>query len=145
MPLKPLQGLNELKRNLEKIQGWTDEGIVQGLELAGNNVLTHIKTKQEHKAGATLPKQTVKEHPDKMFYTWTSNLINSLFVSKVKFYTNGADIAIVSPGAQAPHNVAVEKGTTRSRAFPFLVPAVVATKQETVNFLVTSLRRSLRG
>jgi len=89
-----LQGLEELQKNLRRVDNWTNPAIKRALEDAAGNTINHIKTKQEHLWGKSLDKKTVKAHPHKHFYVWSQDLINSIHRSKVKVFRNGAEIEI---------------------------------------------------
>jgi len=136
-----LQGLDELKANLRRVDNWTNPAIKRALEDAAGNTINHIKTKQEHLWGKSLDKKTVKAHPHKDFYVWTQKLLNSIHRSKVVVLINGAEIEIIAGGPQVDYAAGVELGGPNRRAFPFLIPGLEDTQGENIRIMANELSR----
>ena len=137
-----LQGLKELKENLQKIDNWTDGAIKTALEKAAGNTINRIKSK-DHIHGKTLSRQTVREHPHKEFYTWTQELLNSIRRSEVKVFLNGAEIEIRAGSNTINYAAKVELGGPNRRAFPFLAPGLEETENENMVIMADELKKVL--
>ena len=135
-----LQGLDELKANLRRVDSWTNPAIKRALEDAAGNTINHIKTKQEHIRGKSLDKKTVKAHPHKGFYVW-SKLLNSIHRSKVVVLINGAEIEIIAGGGVVDYAPLVELGGPNRRAFPFLMPGLEDTQGENVRIMANEISK----
>lgn len=130
------QSLKEFEKNLKKIDNWTNKAIADGLMMGASKVVLHAQAKH------TRPTSRAKriEHLDKRFYTWSGDLVGSIHPGKVQVYRDGALIEIKVPESYA---AAVEYGTPRSRAFPFMKPALDETKNEVLAYLARAVKEAL--
>lgn len=136
---------SDFQRRLKLIKNWSDQAILTGLEASADQVITHIKKTQRHLRGKSLSRAVVREHPHPEFYVWTQRLINSLYPSteirsKARGTVTGAYIEV---GAQEPYASLVERGGAGRRAFPFLGPALGATKGANLQIMAEALRSVL--
>ena len=135
-----LEGLEELKANLQRVDDWTNPAIKRALEKAAGNTINKIKSK-DHIHGKTLSRQTVKEHPHKEFYSWSQELLNSIRRSEVKVKLDGAQIEIHAGDKTIDYAAAVELGGPNRRAFPFLKPGLEETQGENIVIMAEEIKK----
>ena len=137
-----MKGVKELQSNLRKIENWTHNALIGAMEQAANNVVTHAKAEHEFvgpTSGASVP--YIREHTDPRFFTHTAVLVNSINSDRpVQIRPNGL---LKEVYAAAPYAAHVELGTSKSRPFPFLSTALIATGQANVNLFVAATKRVL--
>jgi len=138
-----LEGVEELGRNLSRIKNLTHDALITGLEISANNVVTHAKLR--HTFGKSLDPATVSEHPDKRFYTWTSNLVNSIRAGNVEQYPNGLLIEVTAGAGLGIYPQLVEYGGPGRREFPFMRPAMSGTAKLNLSILGKAVRSVLGG
>jgi len=71
--------------------------------------------------GSQLSTEERKSHPDSRFYTWSSDLVNSIKAEKVQVFVNGLKGEVT---ASEPYATRIELGDAGVRAFPFFGPAL---------------------
>lgn len=130
------QSLKEFEKNLKKIDNWTNKAIADGLMMGASKVVLHAQAKH----GRPSSRAERIAHPDKRFYTWSGDLASSTQQGKVKIYKDGALIEI---NVTETYAAAVEFGTPRSRAFPFMKPALDETKNEVLAYLARAVKEAL--
>ncbi len=131
-----LQSLREFEKNLRKVDDFTDEAIVEGLEIAAQAIANHAKAEHSQR-----PKG-IKDHPSERFYTIRGVTAASIHPGEVKASKGGASVSIISP---EPHSAALEKGTPTAPAYPFMEPALEATQDEVFKILQSAISRALGG
>jgi len=137
-----LEGLEELKANLQRVDDWTKPAIKKALEKAAGNTINKIKSK-DHLWGKTLSRQTVKEHPHKEFYSWSQELLNSIRRSEVSIkIAGGAEIEIRAGDKTIDYAASVELGGPNRRAFPFLKPGLEETQGENIIIMAEEIKRA---
>lgn len=130
------QSLKEFEKNLKKIDNWTNKAIAEGLMEGASKVVLHAQVKH----GRPSSRAERIAHSDKRFYTWSGDLASSIQQGKVRVYKDGALIDI---NVTEPYAAAVEFGTPRSRAFPFMKPALDETKNEVLAYLARAVKEAL--
>jgi len=136
-----LRGLEELRKNLQKVNDWTNPAIKRALQEAAGNTINHIKTKQDHQWGKPLGRKTTAAHPHKHFYVWSQELINSIRRGYYKAYPNGAQTTIHAGGPDVDYAAAVELGGPNRRAFPFLQPGMEDMQKENIDTIARELSK----
>jgi len=129
--------LRNVQRKLRKVKDWTNPAIAIGLQVSANVVVKHAKAK--HPRPASLTERV--EHPYPRYYDWTGNLTGSIRAGKVRVYTDGAEILVYAGSPTINYAASVEFGTPRSRAFPYMRPALQENAQEFIQILGGVLRR----
>ena len=89
------------------------------MELSQNKVATNAKSR--HVVGSQLSRPERKSHTDPRFYTWSSDLVNSIKAEKVKASITGITGEVT---ASEPYATLIEVGGPNRRAFPFFGPAL---------------------
>ncbi len=129
-----MEGLEEFKASLKKVKNWQDDVIVQGMEIGANRVVTHMK--ENHRfvgpKGKGISPAERRIHADKRFYTWSEKTVNSMRAGEVKMIWGGIMIEVFAGSPSMRWVADLEVGTANRRAFPFMQPALTATRK--INF-----------
>lgn len=137
--------LRQFERNLKLIEDWADREILEGLQAGASEVIQHAQ------AGHGRPASKAERiaHPDPRFYTWSSRLTNSMRLGETRVFKDGAQQEILAGGMfggqEVDYAMAVEFGTSRSRAFPFFGPALKETGNKVLAILAKAIRRALKS
>lgn len=129
--------LKLVQAKLRRVRDWTNPAIAIGLQVAANLVVRHAKAKHPRPAG----RSEQAEHPYPRYYDWTGNLTGSIRAGAVRIYKDGAEIPVNAGSPTVNYAPAVELGTPRSRAFPYMRPALEENAQEFLQILGGVLRR----
>lgn len=129
--------LKLLQAKLKTIKNWTDPAIATGLAVAANVVVKHAKS--GHPRPASPAARMLHPHP--RYYDWTGNLTGSIRAGKVKVYTDGAEILIHAGSPTVNYAARVEFGSPKTRAFPYMRPALEKNAQTFVTILGMALKR----
>ncbi len=132
----------EFLADLNRLKTLADPAIEEGLGLAANEVINEIKINQDH---IFIPAGTVGAASHKHFYQHTGNLMNSLYPradmpGKITKKTTEIQIEL---GAQMDYAVPVEKGTPDTKAYPFMEPAMVDTRDRNLRIMADAISKVL--
>ena len=81
------------------------------------------------------------DHPYPRYYDWTGNLTGSIRAGKVRIYKDGAEILVHAGSPTVDYAAKVELGSPRTRAFPYMKPALEESAQEHLQILGAVLKR----
>ena len=109
------------------------------MEKSQNLVATNAKN--NHIAASGLSAEERRTHTDPRFYTWSAKLVNSIHAEKVKVFVNGIKGEVT---AGEKYATKIELGGPNSRAFPFLVPALVETGPATILLFAEAVRKVIK-
>lgn len=111
--------------------------MIAAIQVAQNLVRDHAKA--NHKAPP--PEGS---HPDERYYDRSGRLTNSIRADKVKAERGKiqADVLAGTPGL-VEYAAAVEFGTSRSRAYPFLGPALSVNEKKIILILEAGVNKVL--
>lgn len=129
--------MQELQMNLTRLVVIGHKEIVQGMELWGNAVVDHMQANHQYiKPGTPNP----AGHPDPRFYTHTQQLVNSMHIEDAVVSAANISVKVLASETYAEN---VENGTPNSRAYPFMGPALIETKQLGVSIVALAVKRAL--
>lgn len=83
-------------------------------------------------------------HPHKHFYIHTGELLRSGFVERRRAQFAGGAAAVITFGYRAKYAPFVEFGTSRSRAFPFLGPALRKERPNILRTIASAVQSAIR-
>jgi HK97 gp10 family phage protein len=108
------------------------------MQIAQNEVVTSAKA--NHKAPPP------EGHPDDRYYDRTGRLTNSIRADKVNIAKEilTADVLAGTP-ALVKYAIGVEMGTSRSRAYPFLGPALTENEKKIMVILAAAVKKVVGG
>ena len=109
------------------------------MEKSQNLVVTNSKSR--HVVGSQLSREQVKEHSDPRFYTWSSDLVNSIKAEKVQVFVNGIKGEVT---ASEKYATKIEVGGPNRRAFPFFGPALTEEAVPIVALLGAAVARVIK-
>jgi len=135
-----LGGMKEFNRNLERAKNLDLPEVRAGMAMWQTLVINHAKA--NHLWRWSLGPETASRHPHDRFYQVTGKAVNSMRPGRI-FTTKTSISAEALAGGPATGYVAgLEFGTARSRAFPFMGPAIVGTAQDGLALLAYALQRT---
>jgi len=150
-----LQGLAELNQNLKLLKTFTAIELITAMEKSQNLVATHAKS--NHVAGKPLSRAERKAHPDARFYSWSSDLVNSIHAEKVEVFVNGIKGEVTAGEKYATavetgdYNktgdisaIGTELGTANRRAFPFMGPALAGTAVQVIALFGAAVKKVIK-
>ncbi len=135
------ESLKQLQRNLLKVKDWTNEAIIDGLEMGANVVVEHAQADHPRPPN----KEVAREHPYPRFYTWRGITAAAIHAGKPRANKRtGAEIDVLSPEL---HSAILELGGVKSNArpFPFMGPALEASQDKVFDIIAAAIRKALKS
>jgi hypothetical protein len=132
--------ISQFQANLQKIQNFSNPILITAMEMSQNLVRDHAQA--NHKKAP--PPQM--GHPDDRYYDRTARLTNSIRAEKVKIERDiiTGNVLAGTPGL-VEYAAAVELGTSWSRAYPFLGPALSENEKNILLFFDAAIKRVISG
>lgn len=131
---------NDFYANLEKLKHFTDPDIIAEMEKAQTRVVTHAKANHERApAGGG--------HPSDRYYDRRGMLTNSIRPGTVTVTLDSITGEVLAGGTAkglVDYAIHVETGTSKSRAYPFMVPALEETAAANFQGFGEAIRKAIR-
>ena len=127
------------RAKLALLKDWTSQHMVDGMQVAQAVVIEHAKLNH--------PKAPKFGHPYPRYYDRTGRLTLSIRPGVVTSHADGitAEILAGGPvmGGVVNYAAAIEMGTVKHRAYPYLMPALEARKSQVLGVLKIALAKAL--
>lgn len=128
--------LREFQENLKRVDVKTSALMTEALERGAALVVAAARADHPRVSRAE-----ARAHPHPRFYQWTGLTVAGIAAEEPRRTLTGVEVEVVSSEG---HSAALEFGTARARAFPFLGPALTGTAQAVFSLLAAAARLAVK-